>query len=117
MRNNFKELPALLRVVERLIRDEWIDAELVETQHGLISNRVERSFTRAPVKREKEKLNSNGKPKRQKVGRFTRERLVGNLPESVERLVNVQEFPDAEEPFLRTCDICKYVCATLSPHT
>jgi hypothetical protein len=129
-------LPALLRVTERLIRDEWLDAEAIKASHGSFSKHIAeavaegRSNAETPKKRRtpkpkpkdvddegfEEKTKEKKEKKRRKLFRVIPERTVGDLPESVERLVNVQEFPDGEEPFLRTCDICKCVIFSNPAH-
>jgi hypothetical protein len=111
-------------VTERLIRDEWLDAEALKASHGSFSehlaegrNNAETPKKRTPKPKPKPKDDGDGyeekekkeKKRRRRFFRVIQERMVGDLPESVERLVNVQEFPDGEEPFLRTCDICKCV--------
>jgi len=106
-----KELPVLLRVVEKMIRDEWIDPEAVIEQHKACSPKPQENQANSkPTKK------ANPLKKRQKVERQITERQIGGNPESVERLIKVQQFPDDEEPFLRTCDICKCDIFNLAFH-
>lgn len=87
-----------------MIRDEWIDPEAVIEQHKACSPKPQENQANSkPTKK------ANPLKKRQKVERQITERQIGGNPESVERLIKVQQFPDDEEPFLRTCDICKCV--------
>lgn len=101
-----QDLPILLRVMENLIREEWVDTEALHKEHKRLTECAEE--TQKLQRDEKAYKNtSDGNTKRATRFRFIPEPQVGGKPLSLERLTKIQQFPDDNQPFLRSCDICK----------